>query len=74
MDQNALSQSDSRISKSTISSEQVNEIACILHVDTNSRKLKVNGEFFSVVMVKNGCGQSGYVTLKVRHLKNEQKE
>ena len=74
MDQNALSQSDSRIFKSTISSEQVNEIACILHVDTNSRKLKVDGEFFFSGDGQNGCGQSGYVTLKVRHLKNEQKE
>ena len=42
MGQNVLSQSDCRIFLSTISPEQINEIAWFLHVDTNSHKLIVD--------------------------------
>ena len=44
--QNALSQSDCIIFKSTISPEQVDETALFLHADTNSPKLKVDQNFF----------------------------
>ena len=48
-----------------------------LHVDTNSNKLKVDQNFFLVGVVKYGCVQSGYRTLKdwrTLYLKNAQME
>ena len=36
-----------------------------MHAGTNSCKLKDNGNFLGVGMVKNGCGQSGDRTLKL---------
>ena len=57
MGKNTLDQPDYRIFKSTISSEQNDEVGFFLHVYTNSGKLKVdrNG--------RNGCGYSGHGTL-----------
>ena len=46
VDQNAFSQSNCRIFKSTIYSEKINEIAWFFDVDTNSRKLKVDCKSF----------------------------
>ena len=42
MGQNDLGQSDCRIFKLSMSYEQNDEKASFLHVDTDSRKLKVN--------------------------------
>ena len=62
---NALSQ-PFRLQKSTISPETSAETPYFLHVDKNSRKLKlIKFIFFWLGMVKNGCGQSGLWTLKL---------
>ena len=63
--QSALSQSDCRIFKSTVSPEQIDETASVWYVDTNSQKLKVDWKIFSLSMVKNGYGQSRLWTLKL---------
>ena len=55
--QNTLSQSDCRIFKSSISSEQIN--------GTNSKKLKVAEKFFVWAWPKYGRGQFGLWTLKL---------
>ena len=36
-----------------------------LHFDTNSWKLKVDQKILELGVVKNGCGHSGLVTLKL---------
>ena len=55
MDQNVFSQSDCRIFQSTISLEQINEIANdFLHVDTSSHKLKVDQKNFGWKWLKMG--------------------
>ena len=46
MGQNSLVQTDCRIFKSTIFVEQKDKIAWILHLETNSWKVKVDLKFF----------------------------
>ena len=41
------------------------ELTDSLHGGRNSHKLKGGSIFFGVSLVKNGCGQSGYGTLKL---------
>ena len=45
MAQNTLRQTNSRIFRSTISSEQIDEIVLFLHGNTNLRQLKVDEKF-----------------------------
>ena len=42
-----------------------------LSVDTNSQKLKVD-QIFWLDVIKNGCGQSGFGTLELTCVENEQ--
>lgn len=35
------------------------------HVDTNSKKLSFDWQSFLVAIARNGCGESGYKTLKM---------
>ena len=65
MDQNAVSQSDCRISKSTISPEHINEISWFFACWYKLTKTKSWSKNFLVGMVKNGCCQFGHMTLKL---------
>ena len=67
MNQNALGQSDCRILKSTISLEQMDEIARFFVFFVwwyKFMKIKCWFEIFQVDVVKNGCGHSGHRTRK----------
>ena len=65
MGQNALCQSDCTIYKITKSPEQINKIAWFSACWDQFKKIKFWSMIFLVGMVKNGCGQSGYETLKL---------
>ena len=58
--QNALSCSDCRISKSSISPEQIDETASYCACWYKFRKIKSWLKIFWWGMVKNECGQSGF--------------
>ena len=58
MDQKALKESDCKISKSTISTEQNDKIAWFLACQYKFMKIKCWLKDFWVVMVTNGCGHS----------------
>ena len=58
IDQNALSHSDCRIFKSTISPEKINETALFFAWWSKFTKIKSWSKIFWFDMVKNGCGQS----------------
>ena len=66
MGQNSLSQSDCSIFKWTKSPEQINEIALFFACWYQFKKEKIWWINFPVGMTKNGCGQSGYETLKLK--------
>ena len=68
---NALSQSDCRIFKSTVSPEQIVETASFLACWYKFTKIKSWLKFFWLGMIKNGYGQSGLWTLIWLYLKNE---
>ena len=63
--QNTLSQSDCRISKSSISSEQFNETISFLTCWYKFKKIKCWLKVFGFGMVKKGFDQSGLGTLKL---------
>ena len=65
MGQNALSQSDWKIFKSTISLEQNNEKARFFVCWYKFMEIKGWLENVGVGVVKNGCGHSGLRTLKL---------
>ena len=56
--QNALSQSDCRIFKWTVSPEQIYETASFLLIDKNSQKLKFDRECFGYVWSKMGMASN----------------
>ena len=63
--QNTLSQSDCRISKSSISSEQFDETISFLAWWYKFKKIKRSLKVFGFGMVKKGFDQSGLGTLKL---------
>ena len=65
MNQNALGQSDCRIFKSTISQEQIDEIAWFVAWWSNSWKLKIYLKILGWVWLSNGCSQSRHSTQKL---------